>query len=175
MVGTLILKEWMRFVFVNNITRSLMIIFMLAPGFLWSHGGGLNKDGCHNERKTGGYHCHRSQSPSIQSIPQQKTYSSSEKSINTRWCDSRGGISEFRTKDGTYVDCLTDVYAIEAEFDYNWKEAIGQSLHYAESTNKKAAILFIKRQKTKKDYLNELERVIDKFQLPIKVFLTEEN
>lgn len=24
-----------------------------------AHGGGLNAEGCHNERKTGGYHCHR--------------------------------------------------------------------------------------------------------------------
>jgi len=23
------------------------------------HGGGLNSDGCHNNRKTGDYHCHR--------------------------------------------------------------------------------------------------------------------
>ncbi|WP_094078560.1 YHYH domain-containing protein [Microvirga guangxiensis] len=23
------------------------------------HPGGLNKDGCHNNRKTGDYHCHR--------------------------------------------------------------------------------------------------------------------
>ena len=150
---------------------TITLLTFLISNVAWSHGGGLNKDGCHNERKTGGYHCHRSQSPSIQSIPQQKTYSASEKSINARWCDSRGGISEFRTKDGTYVDCLTDIYAVEAEFDNNWKEAIGQSLHYAESTNKKAAILFIKRQKSKKDYLDELERVIDKFQLPIKVFV----
>lgn len=27
----------------------------LAP----AHGGGLDKDGCHNDRKQGGYHCHR--------------------------------------------------------------------------------------------------------------------
>ena len=137
----------------------------------WSHGGGLNKDGCHNERKTGGYHCHRSQSPSIQSIPQQKTYSSSEKSINTRWCASKAGVSEFRTKDGTFVDCLTDIYAVEAEFDNKWKEAIGQSLHYAESTNRRAAILFIKRQNSRKDYYGELERVINKYRLPITVFV----
>ena len=90
---------------------------------------------------------------------------------NIRWCDSRGGISEFRTKDGTYVDCLTDIYAVEAEFDNNWKEAVGQSLHYAESTNKRAAILLIKRQKSKKDYYSELERVINKYQLPIRVFV----
>ena len=24
------------------------------------HGGGLNKDGCHNDRRSGGYHSHRS-------------------------------------------------------------------------------------------------------------------
>ena len=74
-----------------------------------------------------------------------------------------------------YVDCLTDIYAVEAEFDYNWKEAIGQSLHYAETTNKRAAILLIKRQKSKKDYYIQLERVIKKYQLPIKVFLIEKS
>ncbi|WP_237054657.1 excalibur calcium-binding domain-containing protein [Marilutibacter chinensis] len=25
-----------------------------------AHGGGLNAQGCHNDRKNGGYHCHRS-------------------------------------------------------------------------------------------------------------------
>lgn len=25
-----------------------------------AHGGGLNAEGCHNDRKRGGYHCHRS-------------------------------------------------------------------------------------------------------------------
>lgn len=24
-----------------------------------AHGGGLNSEGCHNDRKNGGYHCHR--------------------------------------------------------------------------------------------------------------------
>jgi hypothetical protein len=28
-----------------------------APAF--AHGGGLNAEGCHNNRKTGDYHCHR--------------------------------------------------------------------------------------------------------------------
>lgn len=30
-----------------------------SVGWAFAHGGGLNKDGCHNNRKTGGYHCHR--------------------------------------------------------------------------------------------------------------------
>ena len=100
--------------------------------------------------------------------------SSAEKDINSEWCLSIGGKEQFRTKDGTYVDCLTDTYAVEAEFDYNWKEGIGQALHYAESTGKEAAILFIKREKSRKDYYNEMMRVINKYDLPIKVFQIEE-
>ena len=146
---------------------------MITSGVLLSHSGGLNKEGCHNDRKNGDYHCHRSSSSDMKGVPLQSNFKLSESTINTRWCDSRGGIAEFRAKDGTYVDCLTDTYAVEAEFDNNWKEAVGQSLHYAESTNKEAAILLIKRQKSKKDYYSELERVINKFQLPITVFLVE--
>ena len=163
----------------SGVSHSSLCAFGWCIGLLlmsmgaWSHGGGLDKDGCHNDRKNGGHHCHRAKSPSIQSIPQQRLYSPSEKSINARWCDSREGISEFRTKDGTYVDCLTDIYAVEAEFDNKWKEAVGQSLHYAEATNKKAAILLIRRHNSQKDYYSELERVINKFQLPIEVFLIE--
>jgi len=150
-----------------------ILIAMLVSTSAWSHGGGLNKDGCHNERKTGGYHCHRAKNPVIPSIPQQRTYNDSEKSINIRWCASRGGITEFRTKYGTFVDCLTEDYAIEAEFDSNWKEAIGQSLHYAESTNKNAGILLIKDKKSKIDYVSQLRSVIKEFELPITLFLID--
>ncbi|GAB2502574.1 hypothetical protein GCM10027084_16390 [Pseudoxanthomonas sangjuensis] len=33
------------------------------------HGGGLNKDGCHWNRKTGEYHCHRSGASPIRPSP----------------------------------------------------------------------------------------------------------
>ena len=98
----------------------------------------------------------------------------SENDVSVAWCASKGGESEFRTKDGTYVDCLTNELAIEAEYDYNWKEAIGQSLHYAESTDRAAGILFIKRAKSRKDYRSELLRIINKYNLPIEVFFVEE-
>jgi hypothetical protein len=32
---------------------------LLASAPAWGHGGGLNQEGCHNDRKNGGYHCHR--------------------------------------------------------------------------------------------------------------------
>ena len=42
-----------------------MMLFVLSSiaGEAWAHGGGLNKDGCHNDRKNGGYHCHRGSNP----------------------------------------------------------------------------------------------------------------
>ena len=98
----------------------------------------------------------------------------SEKSINESWCSEMGGVTEYRTPYGTYVDCLTEDLAIEVEYDYNWKESIGQALHYAEVTNRSAAILLIKRKKSRVNYLEQLNAVINKYDLPIKVFVTNE-
>lgn len=39
-------------------------VFMLlatSSGSALAHGGGLDSYGCHNDRKHGGYHCHRGQ------------------------------------------------------------------------------------------------------------------
>ena len=41
---------------------AIFLVLALAtnsPSELYAHGGGLNKDGCHNNRKSGDYHCHR--------------------------------------------------------------------------------------------------------------------
>jgi len=37
------------------------------------HPGGLDKSGCHNDRKNGGYHCHRSQTTSKPAPTRQPT------------------------------------------------------------------------------------------------------
>jgi hypothetical protein len=34
-------------------------LLLAAPAIAVAHGGGLNAEGCHNNRKTGDYHCHR--------------------------------------------------------------------------------------------------------------------
>lgn len=36
-----------------------MLLGVLAAGSSYAHSGGLNAEGCHNNRKTGEYHCHR--------------------------------------------------------------------------------------------------------------------
>ncbi|MFC4422792.1 YHYH domain-containing protein [Cupriavidus pampae] len=35
------------------------LIWILLSGVAHAHGGGLNAEGCHSNRKTGEYHCHR--------------------------------------------------------------------------------------------------------------------
>nr|WP_326833147.1 excalibur calcium-binding domain-containing protein [Alteripontixanthobacter maritimus] len=44
---------------------SLMIVIVSAvwPIIASAHPGGLGADGCHNDRKTGGRHCHRGPAP----------------------------------------------------------------------------------------------------------------
>lgn len=41
-------------------TRTCVLVLglLLAASSLRSHGGGLDKNGCHTNRKTGDYHCH---------------------------------------------------------------------------------------------------------------------
>jgi hypothetical protein len=36
-----------------------------------AHGGGLDKQGCHNERATGGYHCHRGPAAAAPHVPRE--------------------------------------------------------------------------------------------------------
>ena len=37
----------------------LLLVVLALPHHAVAHGGGLDKKGCHTNRKTGDYHCHR--------------------------------------------------------------------------------------------------------------------
>jgi hypothetical protein len=46
----------------DNLLRGILgfwLCFLLFATAAYSHPGGLNGEGCHNNRKTGEYHCHR--------------------------------------------------------------------------------------------------------------------
>ena len=85
---------------------------------------------------------------------------------------THGGSIEVRLEDGSRVDLLTDTHAIDVEKASNWKEAIGQSLHYARLTDKRAGIILIS-EAGDKDYIKStkyarsLDNVIEAFNLPI--------
>lgn len=40
-------------------TMTVGALLLLVPVAASAHPGGLNAEGCHNDRKNGGYHCHR--------------------------------------------------------------------------------------------------------------------
>jgi hypothetical protein len=45
-----------------------LFALLITPASSFAHGGGLNKEGCHNNRKTGDYHCHRKAVPKQQTL-----------------------------------------------------------------------------------------------------------
>lgn len=58
----------------RRLALPIAYLALLAFGDVSAHGGGLNKDGCHKNRKTGDYHCHRGparSAPKRQYQPQQ--------------------------------------------------------------------------------------------------------
>jgi endonuclease YncB( thermonuclease family) len=42
-----------------NMKIPVVLLILMFPSTALAHGGGLDAHGCHNDRKLGGYHCHR--------------------------------------------------------------------------------------------------------------------
>ncbi|MEG3156297.1 excalibur calcium-binding domain-containing protein [Lysobacter zhanggongensis] len=53
----------------SNYIRCLVLAFIAVPALAFGHPGGLNSEGCHNNRKTGDYHCHRAPPAASSSAP----------------------------------------------------------------------------------------------------------
>jgi hypothetical protein len=93
-----------------------------------------------------------------------------EKVYQEHFCKQFGGVSEYRLKDRTRVDCLLNDYAIEVDFAKKWAESIGQSLYYASQTSRKAAVLLIMEDPQKdQKYLHRLKDVSQKHGIEIWV------
>lgn len=46
-----------------------LVLFLTLPETVAAHGGGLDAQGCHTNRKTGDYHCHRPPAPVLAAPP----------------------------------------------------------------------------------------------------------
>jgi len=104
-------------------------------------------------------------------VEKEKKYKKhTEKYYQSKFCKNLDGIMEFRLRDKTRVDCLTDNYAIEVDFAKKWAEGIGQSLYYADVTGKIPAVGLIVGKKDKR-FLKRLKRIAKKYD--IKVFVIE--
>ena len=93
-----------------------------------------------------------------------------EKYYQNRLCSRLNGVTEYRLKDATRVDCLTNKYAIEVDWAKKWAEGIGQALYYGLMTGKKPAVALIVGRRDKR-YLRRLRKVTRKFN--IKIFLID--
>ena len=86
--------------------RMVLILYFLAlPSIASAHSGGLNASGCHNQKSTGSYHCHRSApSPSSPSANQ-----SIVKMSKTRICHDKNSSYYSRTFHFTAFNTLGEL------------------------------------------------------------------
>jgi hypothetical protein len=78
--------------------RALVATFGLCfTGHVAAHGGGLDKHGCHNDRKRGGYHCHRGgAAPAARDAPSAYDFSASP---------SRAAPARAAPASGVFANC----------------------------------------------------------------------
>jgi len=53
----------------NRLAATVLLLAALSASInVWSHGGRLNSEGCHNDKKAGTVHCHRSKTKTSKSV-----------------------------------------------------------------------------------------------------------
>ena len=96
-----------------------------------------------------------------------------EASYQRAWCSAKGGIEEYKNKDYTRVDCLTDTHAVEFDFANKWAESIGQAVHYGIMTGKKPkVVLILDNPNTQMVYYNRIKTIGKKYQIDTE-FVTD--
>lgn len=94
-----------------------------------------------------------------------------EKYYQKEFCNAQNGVMEYRLKDKTRVDCLTDEFAVEVDWAKKWAEAVGQSLYYAYMSHKRPAIVLIVRKKKDKKYIKRAKKLTVRYN--IKLFIID--
>lgn len=91
-----------------------------------------------------------------------------------RWCAEHNGETEVVLEDRTRVDCLTGKYAVEVDFGPKWAQAVGQAMHYAETTGKAPGVVLVV-EKIGNRYEERIRRVIEGRGLGIRLWVITEN
>lgn len=63
-----------------------LVLLGVVPVVAFGHSGGLNAQGCHTNRQTGDYHCHRAQAPAP--APRARTAPAENRGVYYRNCDA---------------------------------------------------------------------------------------
>lgn len=108
----------------------LAALLLSIPVIANAHGGGLNSEGCHNDRKRGGYHCHRASYTPDTSNYLLNTLSSSRKtnsgtsSLTGTYGSSRYDTTKIYTIQALLEHVGYNVGAVDGKFGNNTKTAI---------------------------------------------------
>jgi len=126
------------------------ITFVIWSCEALAHGGGLNSMGCHNNRKTGDYHCHRGKKSNSDSSGHS---SKGENHYNKALAKHLGGQTEVTinydynksggipTSAGIRVDIVTSEYVIEGGLDKRSSlDSIQQAVFASALSGKKPAV-----------------------------------
>ena len=94
---------------------------------------------------------------------------------NRLFCTEMGGQAEYVLPDRSRVDCLTSTHAFEADWAQGLKvyESIGQALYYSAETGRQPGILLLIKNKNSERYIRKVKRVIETFNLPIKLVIRD--
>lgn len=92
-----------------------------------------------------------------------------EKDYVQAYCE---GQIEVVLEDRTRVDCLTETHATEYDFGRKWAEAIGQALHYASHTGRRAGIVLIVESGADERGVKRARNVVSHYGLPIDITVT---
>ena len=94
-----------------------------------------------------------------------------EAAYQNKWCEAKGGVTEYKLNDKTRVDCLLPDMAVEFDFANKWAECIGQSLFYGRMTNRQpACVLIMERGEKDLKYLKRLRKAAYKKGVNIRTF-----
>ena len=131
---------------------TVIFCFFLSSN-AYSHGGGLNKQGCHNNRSTGDYHCHRGSNSQNKPSKSANIPVGNEDTFNFRLANHLGGNTEV-TYNYDYningsspriasirIDIVTDEYVIEGGLDKRSSlDSIQHAVFASTLTGKKPAV-----------------------------------
>ena len=102
----------------NLILGSLIfLLLIIIPTLLMGHSGNTNSAGCHNNHKTGGYHCHNSKSSGYSSS---STSSTTNSNNNSQSKNEQEDLPISKNSPGTYETKLPWVVYKNARCDDTW-------------------------------------------------------
>lgn len=90
----------------QQLSLLLLVLGLVAGSEALAHGGGLDAQGCHNNRKTGDYHCHRAQQVSAP-VPSQSVANERRSKLDSQQLVTPSQEQQLQTNHSAKPTCYT--------------------------------------------------------------------